>query len=55
VRQSSPNNQTDAPNNLDGTTTGGVLDCVREHLEAWCVCNDEVTLVLEPLNAIEEP
>ena len=39
---------------LDGMPINGVLDRVREHLEACAFCDDEFKLVLETLNAIEE-
>jgi hypothetical protein len=39
---------------FDGVPIDGVLDRVREHLEACSFCSDEFKLVLETLNAIEE-
>jgi hypothetical protein len=39
---------------LDGMPIEGVLQLVREHLEACPCCNDQFTLVLETLRAIEE-
>jgi hypothetical protein len=39
---------------LDGMPINGVLDRVREHLEACHCCNDQFKLVLETLKAIEE-
>lgn len=39
---------------LDGLPVDGVLERVREHLEACPFCNDECTLVLETLRAMEE-
>lgn len=40
---------------LDGAPIDGVLNRVREHLEACSFCNEEFKLVLETLNAIEGP
>jgi hypothetical protein len=39
---------------LDGTPLDGLLDRVREHLEACPWCHDQFKLVLETLEAIEE-
>jgi hypothetical protein len=39
---------------LDGAPIDGVLERVREHLEACPCCNDQFKLVLETLKAIEE-
>ena len=39
---------------LDGMPIDGVLERVREHLEACSCCNGQFTLVLETLKAIEE-
>ena len=39
---------------LDGKPIEGVLERVREHLEACPCCNGQFKLVLETLNAIEE-
>ena len=39
---------------LDGMPLEGLLDQVREHLEACPCCHDQYTLVLETLKAIEE-
>ncbi len=39
---------------LDGEPINGVLDAVREHLEACPCCNGQFELVLETLKAIEE-
>ena len=39
---------------LDGMPIDGVLDRVREHLEACPCCTGQFTLVLETLKAIEE-
>ncbi len=39
---------------LDGMPLEGVLQRVREHLEACPCCNSQFKLVLETLNAIEE-
>lgn len=39
---------------LDGTPIDGVLDRVREHLEACACCNDQYMLILETLDGIEE-
>ena len=39
---------------LDGMPIDGVLDRVREHLEACPCCNGQYQLVLETLKAIEE-
>ena len=39
---------------LDGMPIDGVLDRVREHLEACSCCNGQFKLVLETLDAIEE-
>jgi uncharacterized protein with PIN domain len=39
---------------LDGVPIDGVLDRVREHLEACPCCNSQYQLVLETLKAIEE-
>jgi len=40
---------------LDSMPIDGVLDRVREHLEACSCCNGQFTLVLETLDAMEEP
>lgn len=39
---------------LDGMPIDGVLDLVREHLEACPCCTGQYELVLETLKAIEE-
>ena len=39
---------------LDGMPIDGVLDRVREHLEACPCCTGQFKLVLETLKAIEE-
>jgi hypothetical protein len=39
---------------LDGAPIDGVLERVREHLEACPCCHNQFTLVLETLAAIEE-
>ncbi len=39
---------------LDGMPIDGVLRLVREHLEACPFCEEQFTLVLETLKAIEE-
>jgi hypothetical protein len=39
---------------LDGMAIDGVLQRVREHLEACPCCNDQFKLVLETLKAIDE-
>ena len=39
---------------LDGAPIDGVLDGVREHLEACPFCADQLKLVLETLQAMEE-
>ncbi len=39
---------------LDGMPIDGVLERVREHLEACPCCSDQFKLVLETLEAIEE-
>jgi hypothetical protein len=39
---------------LDGEPIDGVLDRVREHLEACPCCTGQFTLVLETLKAIED-
>ena len=39
---------------LDGMPIDGVLDRVREHLEACPFCSDQFELVLETLKAMEE-
>jgi hypothetical protein len=39
---------------LDDTPIEGMLERVREHLEACPCCNGQFTLVLETLKAIEE-
>ena len=39
---------------LDGMPLDGVLDRVREHLEACPCCTGQYKLVLETLKAIEE-
>jgi hypothetical protein len=39
---------------LDGLPLDGVLERVREHLEACPCCTGQFTLVLETLKAIEE-
>jgi hypothetical protein len=39
---------------LDGTPIEGVLERVREHLEACPCCTGQFELVLETLRAIEE-
>jgi hypothetical protein len=39
---------------LDGMPIEGLLQSVREHLEACPCCTDQFKLVLETLNAIEE-
>lgn len=39
---------------LDGEPIDGVLDRVREHLEACPCCTNQFTLVLETLRTIEE-
>jgi hypothetical protein len=39
---------------LDGIPIDGVLDRVREHLEACSCCNGQYKLILETLKAIEE-
>lgn len=39
---------------LDGVPIDGVLDRVREHLEACPCCNGQYQLILETLKAIEE-
>ena len=39
---------------LDGQPLEGVLERVREHLEACPCCTGQFTLVLETLKAIEE-
>jgi hypothetical protein len=39
---------------LDGTPIDGLLDSVREHLEACPCCTGQFDLVLETLHAIEE-
>jgi hypothetical protein len=39
---------------LDDMPIDGVLDLVRQHLEACPCCNGQFTLVLETLQAIEE-
>jgi hypothetical protein len=38
----------------DGLPIDGVLERVREHLEACPFCNDECKLVLDTLKAIDE-
>jgi hypothetical protein len=44
-----------AQSNLDCLPIDGVLARVQEHLEACPCCNDQFKLILETLNAIEEP
>jgi hypothetical protein len=39
---------------LDGVPIDGVLDRVREHLEACPCCNGQYQLILETLRAMEE-
>jgi uncharacterized protein with PIN domain len=39
---------------LDGMPIDGVLERVREHLEACPCCNEQYQLVLDTLKAIEE-
>jgi hypothetical protein len=39
---------------LDGMPVDGVLNQVREHLEACPCCTDQFTLVLDTLQSIEE-
>ena len=39
---------------LDGMPIDGVLERVREHLEACPCCNEQYRLVLDTLKAIEE-
>jgi hypothetical protein len=39
---------------LDGLPIDGVLERVREHLEACPFCDDEHKLILETLRAMEE-
>jgi hypothetical protein len=39
---------------LDGQPIDGVLERVREHLDACPFCNDECKLIVETLKAIEE-
>ena len=39
---------------LDGAPIEGVLERVREHLEACPCCNDQYQLVLETLKSIED-
>jgi transposase len=39
---------------LDERPIAGILDRVREHLEACPCCGDQFKLVLDTLNAIEE-
>ena len=39
---------------LDGMPIDGVLESVREHLEACPCCTGQFNLVLETLQAIEE-
>jgi hypothetical protein len=43
-----------AQNILDGVANEGMLERVREHLEACPCCTGQFTLVLETLKAIEE-
>jgi len=44
-----------AQRTLDGTPIDGALDRVREHLEACSFCDEEFKLILETLDAIEDP
>ncbi len=39
---------------LDGAPIEGLLECVREHLEACPCCTGQFKLVLETLMAIED-
>ena len=39
---------------LDGEPIEGVLDLVREHLEACSGCDDQFHLILETIKAIDE-
>ncbi len=40
---------------MDGEPIEGILVLVREHLAACSGCDDEFHLILETINAIDEP
>ena len=43
-----------AERTLDGEPLDGLLERVREHLDACSACDDELKLVLETLEALED-
>ena len=43
-----------AERKLDGEPLDGLLERVREHLDACSACDDELKLVLETLEALED-